>query len=271
MKNLFRLLLLVIILIGCNKRYIQVVETQTTNTEHSHEYYIYENDSLKVTYAFWANKGILSFTVFNKLEIPIYIDWKKSSFISNSFKFDYWVDEERGITASYYGSYFYNGPQVAPGYTVGGGVGVGSSSKVKIERITFIPPQSNYYRSQFYLLPISYYKIDTKETPKKVPFNGKPKKETSIYEVDFAIEGSPLVFRNFIAFSLSESFDNEFYVDNEFFISNIKEMDYRHYKYKEKTDEGYVYQRPYKNKTSFYLNVPNSKNVRARRSLEKLN
>jgi len=264
MKKLIYLSLLSVFLIGC-KSYIQVFETKTTNTISEGEYYVYENDTIKITYAFWTKKGIVSFAVYNKLNVPIYIDWKKSSYIDNSNKLNYWVDEEISKSALYYGSYFYDGPLLKPGFTVSESIGSVSASKVKIERITFIPPRSNYYRSQFYLLPLDYYKFDLDIPPKEVVRNGKKKKKTKLYIDKFTKEDSPLVFRNFIAFSLTEDFNSEFYVDNEFYLSKMTEMDYRHFKYLGKNKEGrQIYLRPYKKQTSFYLNVPQGKSIKSR-------
>ncbi|MEA3447231.1 MAG: hypothetical protein U9Q98_02125, partial [Bacteroidota bacterium] len=67
MKKIIYLSVLIFILIGCNKSYIQVFETKTTNTKVEDEFYVYETDTIKVTYAFWANKGVLAFAVYNKL------------------------------------------------------------------------------------------------------------------------------------------------------------------------------------------------------------
>lgn len=253
-------------LIGC-KSYIQVFETKTTNTKIEEGYYIYETDTIKITYAFWGKKGIMSFSVFNKLDKPIYIDWKKSSYIDNSNKFDYWIDEEHIKSASYYGGYFYDGPLIKPGYTINKGIVTTTATKVKIERITFIPPQSNYYRSKFYLLPLTYFKLDTKTEYKEVNRNDKPQKKTKVYETNYTKNTSPLVFRNFLTFSLTEDFKEKFYVDNEFYLSNIKEMDYsNHFKY-EGTDENgrYTIVKPFKKKTSFYLYVPKNENLENRK------
>ena len=55
----------------------------------------------------------MTFTIFNKLDIPIYIDWKKSSYIDNSVKLNYWVDEEMKKTLESYDNYYYSGPLLA--------------------------------------------------------------------------------------------------------------------------------------------------------------
>lgn len=143
---------------GC-KSYVQVFNTNSSIKTNDKGFYIYENDSLKITYSFWKEKGLMTFSIFNKLDEPLYIDWKKSSYIDNSVKLNYWVDEEKSKALISYGSYFYDGPLLKPGYTISSTDGASFSSIVKVERITFIPPKSNYYRSQFYILPINFYKL----------------------------------------------------------------------------------------------------------------
>ena len=258
MKKLFYSTLIVIIFSSCSKEFIQIFDTATTNTKSSDGFWVFETDTIKVTYEFWASKGVMSFSVYNKLDKPIYIDWKNCSFIYNSNKLNYWVDEQQSALVSYYGGYFYNGPLIKPGYTVNEGVQASASTTIKPERITFIPPKSFYYRSQFYLMPVDYYKLDVMTATKTiVPRNDKPKKMTTVYEQKFDFSNSPLKFRNYLAFSFTENATNFIYIDNEFYLTSVKEMDYRHFLGKLVTDkEGQsVYEKPSKKKTSFYIKI----------------
>ena len=273
MKKTILIGLTVFLIYGC-KSYVQVFDTKGTNVNIENEFYVFENDSLKITYSFWTQKGLMTFAIFNKLDKPLYIDWKKSSYIDNSVKLNYWIDEEKKKSLEYYGSYYYDGPLLKPGYAISNTGGVSVSSTVKVERITFIPPSSNYYRSQFYILPINFFKLDTKTPFKEVPRNDKPKKKTKVYEKSYSKENSPLVFRNFLSFSFSENFENEFYVDNEFYISDIKEMDKRHFEYNKRdesvklgkfylTDEnGNILKfSDFKKESSFYLYIPKERSI----------
>jgi hypothetical protein len=91
----------------------------------------------------------MSFYFYNKLNKPIYIDWKNSSFIYNGNKLDYWIDETVTNSASYYGAYYYKGEPIRPGLTASQGIALNNSKTFKPERITFIPPKANINRSQF--------------------------------------------------------------------------------------------------------------------------
>lgn len=273
MKNLVLIYLSVFILYGC-KTYVQVFDTASPNVKVEKDFFVLENDSLKITYSFWTQKGLMTFAIFNKLDKPLYVDWKKSSYIDNSVKLNYWVDEEKNKSLEYYGSYYYDGPLIKPGYAVSRTGGASLSSSVKVERITFIPPKSNYYRSQFYIFPKAFFQLETNTPSRVVPRNDDPRKDTRIYQKTYSIESSPLIFRNFLTFSFNEDFRNEFYIDNEFYISAISEMDRRHFEYVKKDESaktGTHYLKDengnmlkfskYKSAQSFYLHIPNEKSI----------
>lgn len=265
------LLFLSIFFLGC-KNYVQVFNTSSSLQTLDENKYVYENDSLLITYSFWKENGLMTFSIFNKLDKPLYIDWKKSSYIDNSVKLNYWIDEEKSTSYSIYNSYVYNGPTLRPGYIVG----TSTTSTIKEERITFIPPQSYYYRSQFYLLPIDFFELDLNTSFEHVPRNDKPQKSTKLYKKTFSKEDSPLVFRNFLTFSLTEDFKTEFYVDNEFYIKEILEMDQRHFeRYKlDESKNGKWYVRDedgdpirvsnFHKHSSFYLRIPEEGSIKYR-------
>jgi hypothetical protein len=259
----------VLILLGsCSNSFVQVFETASINIPYNEKYFTYETDTLKITYSFWESKGVLSFAVYNKLDKPIFIDWKNSSFIYNDNKLNYWIDESQSTGSGYYHGYFYHGPSIQPGITVMEGIQNSSISTYKPEKITFIPPRSNYYRSQFYLWPIESFKMKFNCQTNEVKRNDNPKKMTIIYSEDFFYDNSPLRFRNYLAFSVTEDSKDYFYVDNQFYIKTIEEVDLRHYRGK---SIGYTKNQlllygksPYEKSSSFYLTIPDNASVESR-------
>lgn len=268
MKQLLIAVTFIFCLSGCVS-YIQVFEMAAVDTAKEDEFYVFENDTLKLTYAFWHGHGIVSFAVYNKLDVPIYIDWKRSSLIYNSEKLNYWVDEERSKAAAFYGTKFYNGPVSKPYKEISVTTGVINTSKVKMERVTFIPPNSNYYRNQFYLLKTGKdYQLDANCEEQIVPLNAKPKKKSSLYLESFDLESTPLHIRNYLAISTQESFETEAFVDNEFFLARVLEMDYRHFKYEDKATGNVI--KPFKSKTNFYKYVEDINTVDYRKPDSKM-
>ena len=269
MKQILLSIIIASISFGC-KSYIQLFETKTSNTKVENDFYVFENDSLKITYDFWADMGLMKFSIYNKTNKPLYIDWKKSAYIDNKVKLSYWIDEETTKLSEYYGSYFFSAI-IFQG--IGVGVGSGSvsatASTVKAERVTFIPPLSNISRSQFYIPPDKYFEVDKKWTLKELPSNDNPKKKTKVYMKSYSKKDSPVFFRNFLTFSGYEDFRSEFYVDNEFYISDITQMneeDFGHNQKDESVKVGKFYVKdeygnpifvtPFKKNSSFYIKIP---------------
>lgn len=277
---------------GCSKSFIQIFDTAATNTQSKDEYYVCESDTLKITYAFWTSKGVMSFSVYNKSDRPIYIDWKNSSFIYNGKKLNYWTDEFQTISqstgvsnttknttiSSYYNGYYYVGTPIIWGFgnnqsyissnsltTTGAET---HSSTFKPERITFIPPKSTFSCSRFYLLPVDYYKLNTKAASRtSVARNDNPKLKTTVYEEKFDHSTTPLVFRNYLAFSFTENLTSFFFIDNEFYLTAVKEMDYRHYRGRclGKDEKGkQQFEKPFKKPTSFYISIAGENRVEYR-------
>jgi hypothetical protein len=256
-KTLF--IILTCLLTSCSISYIQIFKLGSSNTKLENNFYVFENDTIKLTYSFWKEKGILAFSVFNKLDKPIYVDWKKSSFILNSNKFDYYIDETQTTSLAYYGGYYYNGPMVIPGLTVNEGVTGGIATTFKPEHITFIPPKSNYSRSQFYLMPTGRFVLSKNAKAKVEQRNDNPKKTTTVFQDDFSYETSPIKFRNYIAITMNENSQECSFIDNEFYVSSIREMDIRHFHGKllpggiSGFPDTYNFEKPEKAPIAFYL------------------
>lgn len=227
LKKYFITIAIFLLFTSCSKKhFITILKTESTNTHLRDSSFVFENDTIKITYNFWCNRGLLSYSIYNKLAVPLYIDWKKSSYIVNENKLNYWVDKEQTNVVSYYQGLGYRGPLLAPGYTATTSVGVSSISKYKEERITFIPPKSYIYRSSFYLVdklytfpePTSYNEVEN-----NYDYSKKAKKEYIGKEI-FNKTNSPFTFRNFLSISTNEKFDTEFYVDNDFWVTGLQKM-----------------------------------------------
>ncbi len=266
----YLLFLLILAMTGCSQQVYQLIETSAINIKENNGKWVFENDTIKITYNFWEYHGILSFKVYNKLDNPIYIDWKNSSFILDEKKLDYWMESEQINTVNIYKQYSVGSSLTGPftgvagkaGYRTGiysgssEGVSSTSTTSVKPERVTFIPPKSSYSRSQFYLMPFEYFKLNFNCSLSVEKRNDNPKKSTTVLYQTFDESNSPFKFRNYIAIAFSESSNDYMFIDNSFYMSSIKEMDRRHFEGKHLgwDEEGLILiDNPYKKGTSFYL------------------
>jgi hypothetical protein len=81
--------------------------------------------------------------------------------------------------------------------------------------------------------------------------------KTTVYEEKLDYDSSPLKFRNYLALSMKENTSVYSFIDNEFYISSAKEMDYKHFlgqQIPSKTAK-FDYQKPFKRKSSFYIKI----------------
>lgn len=254
------------IITGCTT-YLHVVETNTVNTTSSknttakNDGWVYENDSLKITYNFWSPFGIMKFKILNKSDKPIYFDWKKSSYISKNVKFDYWTDKEISKTDAYTLGYVYSSSKFASPYVFAakGTVTSGTTVIERPERITFIPPNSTFTKSLFIIQPKEFKDISKKGERQDVPRNDKPSKSTVVYTVKYSNEAeSPIVFRNFLTYSFTENFTTENYIDNGFYVSSVSQMQDKHFRGKIKEVDEYgdaIYELPYYKPSSYYYTI----------------
>lgn len=257
--KLFALFLFTLTLHNCSP-YIQVFDTSSENIGLTKENnYVLENDSIRVEYNFWEEKGIMSFAVYNKLKKPLYINWQKSSYVQNSNKLNYWEDEliTKG-TEKIVGRLNY--------YNFYAQTSVNHSITSKPEKLTFIPPNSNYVKRTFHILPIKELMVKNYSSITVPVINHKYKKKKA-FQKKFNKSDSPVSFRNFLTLSYDENFKDEFYVDNEFYISQVTKLRKRQFqdkvfiegkKFYEKDEYGrYIIHCPYKNGKSFYLTIWN--------------
>jgi hypothetical protein len=222
MKKAGLVILITALFVRCSS-WVQVMDTESVTkgiekVKEQGSSYVFQNDSLAITYTFWAKKGVMAFSVYNKLDIPIYIDWKKCSFISKDKKLNYWDDEKTVNGTSYTTGYVYRGSALfVPNY-FGGTVSTQTISSP--ERVTFIPPRSYYSRGEFMLTPMNWYDIE-KMTKTTIPSQAKPGKEVDAKIIELGYEKSPFIFRNFLTWSTKENFEKEIYLDHEFYVSKV--------------------------------------------------
>lgn len=238
---------------SCRFAQVLYVDKANSTTVEKAGFWTYENDTMKVVYNFWAEHGIMAFVIENKLNIPIYIDWKKSNFIANNVSFPYYTESETKTFTSTTKSY--SSTAILNWATMFNGVvseATGSATSIKEERISFIAPHAHLFKSEYVLFPADF--VDMKESAKKEISLVDSLKHSKAYVLTTSLSNAKIVFRNFLTYSTKESFEQENYVDNMFFARKVlmvkKSVFWGNYKF----FNGREYESPYEDPRRFYLN-----------------
>lgn len=175
--------------------------------------FVWENDTVKIQYAFSGRDCPLTIQIYNKLKDPIYVDWSKSAVVySDGSAFPLWSDQSVIKTG-----------------TTGAGVNLGnmtfSSSETNgaIERavsISFIPPSSFVSLRPMYVRSNLIRPLPA-ELKKHIPFGNEEFSKVDMY--DFTQNNNPFSFRCFLTLSADKGFTKPMYVDQNFWTSSIIE------------------------------------------------
>lgn len=252
MKKTICLVLIILLFCSCSTQWVQVLKFKGADNikyPNAGENLVYENDSISIIYSFWGEDGRFSFAFVNKLNVPLYIDWKKCSFIKNGSKLDYWQEgsTNKGVVLG-------STVQQNPNEIFLNNLSLVYSKVEENERITFIPPKSSIYRITY---KIQDTPIVLSDTASNTYIAGKKKNKMNLLTSSetFCKTNSPITLRNFITYSLSESFDQMIYVDNSFHVYNLYEVRLESFEKKvhDFLHNTYTYIQYHKDPTWFYI------------------
>lgn len=232
MKQYNKLVLLLILSIGitsCNKKMIQIMELKplSQSVKETKNNFYFDNDTVRITYSFWANHGQFGFTIENRLGNPIYIDWKKSNLVYNNTPNVYWTEETVVKSKSVTTGVGFRG---AYGTSSGVAVTDGESVIRPKERITFLPPSAVIERNEYAIENAAYYVMDLTQKGTTVPNESNPSKSTVVYKQNFSEESTPIRLTNFLTVSDKEDFKSEWFIKNSFYLHEISEMELDHFR-----------------------------------------
>ena len=252
MKLLLFVPVLLALLTGCAPQpQIQVVTLRGSNVTPSDEGLMLDNDTLTLRYNFASERGRMAISIVNKLNQPLYVDWKRSSFIIGQNKMDYWrdvADVQLSGSGSSYGTMYSR-------YTVGylGG------SISKEDAVGFIPPRTKLEKQQFVVIPIGSVNV-------RGPFEIRQekarwidqKKPVEVRTYIYPDDQSPVTFRNYITLSTDKDFKTEFHIDTKFWASHVDVLPRDQVLSVLKSSGGYDYSEPvaFRKADSFYVPLP---------------
>ena len=243
--------------------YVQMFEVSST-IPTTNDKYFFENDTLKITYYFWGNKGLMQISIFNKKDFPIYIDWNKSVMQNNFDKLIYAY--EANMTADnskMYKAYLHEGRSLSS-MDYEAQYQMGEKEKKKVETITEVKAKGFYMSLRYHLTSTYTYKFDDNAVPVTETRSDNSRETTDIFEVVFDSVKSPLKFSSKITYSTTKDFIKESSITNSFWISKIREMDAKHFMGEKigKTPEGFpIYKYPSRRSTHFYVEIEKKNSI----------
>lgn len=230
---------------------IQVITLRGSNVTPATEGLILDNDTLTLRYNFASERGRMAISIVNKLNQPLYVDWKRSSFIVGQNKMGYWHDvsdvQLSGSGTSYSSLY--------SRYTIG--YLAGSISRE--DPVGFIPPQTKLEKQQFVVLPIGSVSV-------RGPFEIRQekakwidrKKPVDVKTYAYDDNQSPLTFRNYLTLSTDKDFKTEFHIDTKFWASDVQVLPREQVFSRQVVRSDYEYSLPvaFKQADAFYVPLP---------------
>lgn len=213
MKSLIKItsaLSFLVLFSGCSIYQQVSIESNTPQNDRSE--FVVENDSVSIIYSFHGQGGFIGIDIFNKLNQPLYVDWRKSALIIEDESFTLWKDEAslNGVSSSV---------QVMDNEGIVYSQGNIGGSLVKNDNISFIPPHSKIVVNN-YNLNSPYFNIP-KELGQKITFYTRSGELRRGRKYSFSAEHSPYIFRIFLSMANNDSFRDPIHFDNSFWISEI--------------------------------------------------
>jgi len=211
MKSFIFSLLALAALSGCMQQ-AQLVTLRGNNVKPIDDGLVFDTDTLTLNYGFSSERGKMELTLINKLNRPLYVDWKRSAFVIGQDQFAYWQDVS-DVNLSNWNSQYGR-------YSIGSTVGTISKS----DQVGFILPQTRIVKQQFVIVPNGSLPLQgtfniVEEKPANDPYRAKP---VNVNVYTYSAEQSPLQFRNYLTLSTDKDFKTEFTVDTRFWASDVR-------------------------------------------------
>ena len=213
-----RLLYLSLILLAfgsCSTTYQYVTLNSPEVPKNEKKEFSFENDSMRLTYNFHGEGGPVALTVYNKMDKPLFVNWKKSFLIQDGQAVCLF-NNRVGIYGTIDG-YSYRG--VVPGTRVTSG-SVNASFDLP-EGMDMIPPGSYITKNLQALVrstPVYNTRFLEKTKDEKVTdFNGVTYKYKR-YSFDQSV--SPLQFKSYLTFVAGTN-PQEFAVSHSFYAQEV--------------------------------------------------
>jgi hypothetical protein len=207
MKTLLIIFLCAFAMSGC-MTYQYVTLDSTLPKTPDGEFQI-DNDTVLVTFQYMGYNCPARIKVYNKLDVPLYVDWQRSAFIVNDQTVPIGNDNSV-INASQ------SSVEVKLNDTYSSSSGQIEGTIVKAPQLGFIAPRS-FAQSRDITLRHSIFQLD--DDPGKRSRN--PERGYSLRTRYFDRENSPIEFRTYLTLSTRRDLTTTFSFETPFWVDNV--------------------------------------------------
>jgi hypothetical protein len=207
MKTFLLLLFISVIISSCSTFQYATITGENISKDNKNEF-VAESDTLRITYNFNGKKGPVNITIYNKSDIPLQVDWKRSALI---------IDERPQV-------YYQPTWNISGDLSTSKGVLPRSTSSTIDARISgnegeeFIPPHAAISRKGMFIKPGKSFSLPQEISQEKIKVKDVSVK---IARGSFTKENSPIVFRSYLTFAPINNPEKIFTTDHSFFISEV--------------------------------------------------
>ncbi|TFD97457.1 hypothetical protein E2605_07250 [Dysgonomonas capnocytophagoides] len=207
MKKLILLATLPFLLSSCASTYFySYLNTETpTTTKVENGDFVFENDSLWIAHSFNGENAPIQITVYNKLNVPMYVDWGRSALIIQDQAISY-----IGNVMQFQGS--------SNTYTNGYDRAISDiSGKMSLpSNVTFIPPKTKVSNSN---LNLNFGIESMNRQPYRSTYMGnKLSERKTVKRADFSPQEAPFKFTSYVTIytipDKPQSYEQDFYISS---------------------------------------------------------
>jgi len=179
----------------------------------------WENDTMRLTYNFHGEGGPISMTVFNKMDKPLFVIWKKSALIRGGQAYSLYDNH-----VEFSGGYAGLGTRVGGVQSSSGSFG---GSFDLPEGTNLVPPGSFITKNLGATVqpgPLYSDKFTDKVQPQQLGFVNAIGTAYKYRRYTFDQAGSPLQFKSYLTFVMANS-QQEFSVTHSFYVQEVVTTD----------------------------------------------
>lgn len=214
MKSLFNYILpgiLALSLTSCSKYYINTVSSNNMLKDKGTGEFLLENDSVRISYGFAGKDAPVRVKVYNKLQVPLYVDWARSSLVYNGNAKSLVPDEIK------FGGSISTDTRNISGLSLAESTMQGTVRTAK--EVTFIPPNSGI-ETTLQAFEHEFFKNLSDSLYKETDYLSTSQGTVKVKAGNFDSSNTPLAFRTYLTLYTQDGQKNTpFAFDKSFFVS----------------------------------------------------